>query len=53
LGFAWTRIAAAAGDAPAPRWRTPAVLATRVLPEFDLLIRTVDAQCRACTAATA
>ncbi len=52
LGWAWTRIAAAAGDTSLPRWRTPAVLVTRVLPEFDMLITTITAQCAVCTANT-
>jgi hypothetical protein len=46
LGWAWTRIEAAS-SADAPRWRTPAVLRTRVLPEFDMWIKTLTLQCQA------
>jgi alkylation response protein AidB-like acyl-CoA dehydrogenase len=49
LGWAWTRIEAATG-ADAPRWRTPSVLHTRVLPEFDLWIKTLTLQCQASSA---
>jgi alkylation response protein AidB-like acyl-CoA dehydrogenase len=48
LGFAWARIEDASGALP--RWRAPAVLATRVLPEFDMLLSSLTAQCKACTA---
>lgn len=48
LGWAWTRIEAAAGDLP--RWRAPAALHNRVLPEFDMWIKTLTAQCSAPTA---
>jgi hypothetical protein len=52
LGWAWTRIEAAAGDEPRQRWRAPAVLTTRVLPEFDMLVASLAAQCAVCSKPT-
>jgi MoxR-like ATPase len=46
LGWAWSRIETAA-NADAVRWRTPKVLHTRVLPEFDMWINSIGLQCQA------
>ena len=46
LSWAWARIEAAAG-ADNKRWQAPAALQQRVLPEFDMWIKTLTAQCSA------
>jgi len=46
LSWAWARIEAAAG-ADNERWQAPAALQQRVLPEFDMWIKTLAAQCSA------
>ena len=46
LSWAWARIEAAAG-ADNKRWQAPAALQQRVLPEFDMWIRALTAQCSA------
>jgi alkylation response protein AidB-like acyl-CoA dehydrogenase len=46
LGWAWARIEAA-GGADTLRWRAPAALHNRVLPEFDRWIHSLSAQCNA------
>ena len=46
LSWAWARIEAAARP-DNKRWQAPAALAQRVLPEFDMWIKTLTAQCSA------
>ena len=46
LSWAWARIEAAAGP-DNKRWQAPAALQQRVLPEFDMWIKTLTAQCSA------
>jgi alkylation response protein AidB-like acyl-CoA dehydrogenase len=46
LSWAWARIEAAAGP-DNERWQAPAALQQRVLPEFDMWIKTLTAQCSA------
>ncbi len=46
LSWAWARIEAAAGP-DNKRWQAPAALPQRVLPEFDMWIKTLTAQCSA------
>ncbi len=46
LSWAWARIEAAAGP-DNKRWQAPAALAQRVLPEFDMWIKTLKEQCSA------